>query len=194
MHNAPHGKSGPGGDLERWELELIRSLVLDFLSTRTESPGFEADDLVQECSCPWWRQRAEFETERGASRSTFLRRVVRAKLLDIERAWKAKKRGEGQRPLSLDTPISPDDSEASTLAEVLPARGDLGSDIAAALDRRRLTTHLSARQREIIAGVLAGLTKNELSSRLGVSRDTLYEDVKRIRQVFRDEELAPFLD
>jgi len=119
---------------------------------------------------------------------------VRAKLLDIERAWKTKKRGAGQRPLSLDTPISHDDSEAPTLAEVLPARGELGSDIAAALDRQRLTAHLSVRQREIIAGVTAGLTKGELSKRLGVSRDTLSEEMGRIRQVFRDEGLAPHLD
>jgi RNA polymerase sigma-70 factor (ECF subfamily) len=192
--NPPRNQADSPNDFEPWELDLIRNLVLDFLSTRTESPGFEADDLIQECSLHWWRQRAEFDIERGASRSTFLRRVVRAKLRDIERAWKARKRGEGQRRLSLDAPASPDDSDAPTLAEVLPARGDLGSDIAAALDRQRLTTHLSARQREIIAGVLAGLTKNELSSRLGVSRDTLYEDVKRIRQVFRDEGLAPHLD
>jgi len=191
---APHSQSEPGGEFQRWELELIRNLVLDFLSTRTESPVFEADDLVQECSLHWWRQRDEFDTERGAARSTFLRRVVRAKLLDIERAWKAKKRGEGQRPLSIDASVSPGDPEGPSLAEVLPARGELGSDIAAALDRQRLTAHLSARQREIIAGVTAGLTKGELSRRLGVSRDTLHEELGRIRQVFRDEGLAPHLD
>ena len=194
MVNPPRNQADSPNDFEPWELDLIRSLVLDFLSTRSESPGFEADDLVQECSFHWWRQRAEFETERGASRSTFLRRVVRAKLLDIERAWKAKKRGEGQRPLSLDTPISPDDSEAPTLAEVLPARGELGSDVAAVVDRLRLTARLSARQRRIIAGVTAGLAKGELSRHLGVSRDTLNEEMKRIRQVFRDEGLASFLD
>ena len=93
MRYAPEDEPDATSEFESWELDLIRNLVLDFLSTRTESPGFEADDLIQECSFHWWRQRAEFDIERGASRSTFLRRVVRAKLLDIERAWKARKRG-----------------------------------------------------------------------------------------------------
>ena len=194
MVNPPRNQADSPNDFEPWELDLIRSLVLDFLSTRSESLGFEHDDLVQECSVHWWRRRDEFDTERGASRSTFLRRVVRSKLMDIERAWKAKKRGEGQRPLSLDAPTSPDDFEGPTLAEVLRARGELGSDVAAALDRQRLTAYLSLRQREIIAGVTAGLTKGELSRRLGVSRDTLWEEMGRIRQVFRDEGLAPHLD
>ncbi len=142
----------------------------------------------------WWSRRDRYDEHRGASRKTFLRKVVRAKLLDLARGWKAEKRGSGLRPLSLDTPISPDDLEGPTLAEMLPAQEDMGSDVAAIADWNKLIALLSDRQRRIIEGVKAGMTKTDLSKQFRISRDTLYEELKRIRQVFRDEGLAPHLE
>lgn len=193
MRYAPQNPTGAHGDFEPWELDLIRSVVLDFLSTRSQSPDFEFDDLVQECTVHWWRRRSEYDESRGASKSTFLRSVVRARLLDIERAWKAAKRGRGRRPLSLDASIS-DDDERQMLRETLRAPGDFESPVGTATDLQRLTARLSERQRKVIAGAAAGLTRTELSQRLRVSRDTLHEELRRIQQVFREEGLAPYLD
>ncbi len=154
----------------------------------------EFADLLQECLHHWWSRRDRYDERRGASRKTFLRIVVGAKLLDLARGWKAENRGAGLRPLSLDTPISPDDLEGPTLAEMLPAQEDMGSDVAAVADWNKLIARLSDRQRRIIAGVSTGMTKTDLSRQFRISRDTLYEELKRIRQVFRDEGLAPHLE
>ena len=142
----------------------------------------------------WWSRRDRYDERRGASRETFLRSVVQAKLRDLARGWRAAKRGSGQRPLSLDAPMSDDDPDGPTIGEMLPSQERLEADLAGVLDLRQITSHLSERQREIIAGVTAGMTKTALSTRLDISRDTLHRELKHIQQVFRDEGLADHLE
>lgn len=70
----------------------------------------------------------------------------------------------------------------------------LASNVSAAVDVESLIARLSARQQRIVAGVKAGTNNTELSRHLGISRDTLQEELRRIRQAFREEGLAPYLD
>ena len=120
MHYAPDSNGPQSGELADWEIALVRFLVDDFLSSRTAIPGFEADDLVQECLLHWWSQRQRYNETRGASKKTFMRRVVKAKLIDIERTMKAGKRGGGHHPLSLDAPLSHEPGEERTLGDTVP--------------------------------------------------------------------------
>ena len=191
---APRDQPDATSDFEPWELDLIRRLVEDFITERRPPTDIEFDDLYQECLQQWWSQRDRYDEHRGASRSTFLRRVVRAKLQDIARGWKAGKRGSGHRPFSLDAPISRDDPDGPTLTEMLPSQERLETDLAGLLDLRQITARLSDRQRRIIAGVTAGMKKTDLSGQLGISRDTLHDELRRIRQTFREEGLAEHLE
>ena len=193
MHNAPHAQSGPGGDFEPWELDLVHRLVEDFITERRPPGDVEFDDLFQECLTHWWSQRDRYDEARGASRGTFLRRVVQGKLRDLARGWTAEKRGSGHLPLSLDAPASAHDHQGRTIGEMLPSQERLEADLASLLDLRQITSRLSERQRDIIAGVTAGMNKAGLSRQLGISRDTLHEELRRIQQVFRDEGLADHL-
>ena len=102
-------------------------------------------------------------------------------------------RRRGQQPLSLDAPASRDDPTGPTIREALRDRGDLGSDVSAAVDWSRLNAKLSDRQKRIIEGVTAGMAKTDLSRQLQISRDTLHSELKRIRRIFRDEALADHL-
>lgn len=183
MHNAPRP------DFEPDELDLIGRVVRDFLATRTEGPGFEFDDLVQECAAHWWQQRKVFDERRGATLTTYLRRVARAKLRDLERDRNARKRGGGTPMLSLDVPIRP--GGAGSVGDQLPDRQPVDLDWLASLDRAK--DRLSERQRAIVSGLDEGSDKSELSRLLKISRDTLHRDVARIRRVFRDEGLDRYL-
>ncbi len=192
MHNAPHTQSRPGGDFEPWELDLVRRLIQDFISERRPPGDVEFDDLFQDCLAHWWSQRDRYDEARGASRKTFLRKVVRAKLQDLARGWKAAKRGAGQQPLSLDAPMSGNEPDGPTIGDLLADQRT--SDSTVALDIQRLTDRLSARQRWIIGGARLEFTNTEISRWLSISRDILSEERRRIREVFRDGGLAPHLD
>ncbi len=121
-----------------------------------------------------------------------MRRVVNAKLVDIERTMKAGKRGGGQYPLSLDAPLSQEGADAQTLGDLVPA-GDTESEVMSSVIREHLLSRLSAGQRRLALGLEAGMSMSEISKRLDVPRTTLYDELERIRRVFRDEGLEGFL-
>ncbi|MFQ6029237.1 MAG: hypothetical protein ACE5Q6_17300 [Dehalococcoidia bacterium] len=55
-------------------------------------------------------------------------------------------------------------------------------------------SRLSPRQRQLLEGLLSEYPMSHLSQRLGVPRATLYDELERIRRIFRDEGLHQFLD
>ena len=179
-------------DLEDWEIGLVVLLVGDILSTRARQPDLEREDLVQECLLHWWEQRGRYDPDRGASQRTFLRRVVEAKLLDIERGVRSQKRGGGQSPDSLDRPVN-DEPDSATLAELLPDSTDIEGEAITEVTLGAALARLTPAQRKLISGLRVGNSMAELSQKLDVPRATLYDELKRIRQVFCDEGLAPHL-
>jgi RNA polymerase sigma factor (sigma-70 family) len=184
--DAPTSDPRPDG-FEAWELDLIDEVVRGFLSTRRASLEMAFDDLCQEAATHWWRQRGRFDVRRGASPRTFLRRVVKARLLDIEREFEAEKRGGGLRPLSLDLPAG--DSEL-TLGDLIPA--DTRRDfLEVRLDS--VLPLLTQRQRTIVESLKAGNSKSKAAADAGISRDTLYRELEVITRVFVDEDLEQFL-
>ena len=192
MPTAPRQK--PDDTFEPWELDLIRHVLMDFLAIRLPPSDVEHEDLYQECVLHWWSRRSRYEPGRGASRETFLRKVVKSKLFDIGRSWTSMKRGSGQRPISMDASMSDDDPDGSTIGETHASQERFEADLAGLLDLRQITSRLSERQRDIISGVTADVTKTELSTRLDISRETVYRELKRIQQIFRDEGLADHLE
>ena len=194
MRYAPKDEPDATSEFESWEIVLVRSQVKDFVARQTLPPDLEPQDLYQECLAHWWSQRARYDERRAASRETFLRKVVRGKLQDLARGWRAEKRGSGRAAISLDAPVSRDDPDGPTLGAFLPSGKDVEMDAAAAAGLKMITARLSSRQRRIIAGVLDGMTKSGLSKRLDISRDTLHRELKRIQHIFREEELAEYLE
>ena len=167
---------------------------MDFLVTRERHPDLEQEALVQECLVHWWTQRPRYNSKREASIETFLRRVVKGKLIDLERGIKAQKRGRGRRPASLEKPISSEKSDSDTLANLLNAHSDTAQDAIHRVSLEAALSRLSPRQKQIIAGLLEEPPKSQISLRLGVPRATLYDELKRIQRIFRDEGLNQFLD
>jgi RNA polymerase sigma factor (sigma-70 family) len=184
--------SGPGDDLPQREVDIINHVVRDFLSTRERRPDLELEDLVQECLIHWWTQRPRYTQSRGSSMETFLRRVVTAKLLDLERRIKAQKRGQGRIPMSLDQPLAEDEPDGDTLGDTVADLADTARDATTRVALSQALSRLSPRQRQLISGLAAGDSMSQISQSLGIPRPTLYDELNRIRQIFRDEGLNQF--
>ena len=171
----------------------------DFLATRQPFGALVCEDLVQDCLTHWWLQRRRYSAERGASRATFMRRVLKAKLLDIERGERAAKRGGRTQFLSLDGAPGPQE-DGPTLAELLPDDDPDWSPEQAA-ERLALRSHLervlpllSRRQRQLVDALDSGSSMSEIGRLLQIPRATLYDELQRIKRVFRDEGLEEFLE
>ncbi|MEX2245100.1 MAG: sigma-70 family RNA polymerase sigma factor [Dehalococcoidia bacterium] len=187
MPSAPTTRPWPDDGLSDWEITTAHDAVRRFLSTRRELRD-EHDDLVQECLLHWLRRRERYDPRRGASPKTFMKRVLDRKLLDLEDERRAAKRGGGARELSLDAEM---DGSSLNLGDQL---ADPGDSEERRLLRMALSTagaRLNRRQRAIVRR-LPG-SRLEIARGLGITRSTLYEELRRIRDIYRDEGLDAFL-
>ena len=71
------------GLFESWEIAVAKNLVNEFLNKwdLLRREGFE--DLMQECLTHWFFVKKEYDTNREASESTFMSRIVRHKLINV---------------------------------------------------------------------------------------------------------------
>lgn len=200
MHHAPDSKTPHhDGELSEWEVTVARRLVEDFLATRPPFRDLDADDLLQECLTHWWLKRRHYSQARGASRATFMRRVLKGKLGDIERRERAAKPGGYTEPLSLDAPLSSDESNPATLGDLIRDGSQERSPEQVA-ERRVLRDRiehayqlLTSRQRQLVRGLASDASISDPSRQLGIPRPTLHDERRRIEKVFRDEALEEFL-
>jgi RNA polymerase sigma factor (sigma-70 family) len=192
-YSAPNQSSGNDG-LPQREVEIVKHVVQDFLSTREHHPDLELGDLVQEALFHWWAQRPRYTQSRGASIETFLRRVVKAKLLDLERGIKAQKRGQGHGPASLDQPLAEDEPEGDTLGDTIADSADTEGTALYRVSLATALARLSPQQKQLMAGLAEGYPMSQIGQRLGVPRATLYDQLNRVRQIFWEEGLDQFLD
>ena len=189
-----------GPDLQPWEIAVAKKLVAEFRRRSGSLEREEFDDLLQECLAHWLEVRRKLRPDPRGPPIAYMARVLRNKLTDLCREYEASKRGGGSDLVSLDAAMG-DADDAPTLAELLDGaasatsgdeggqdRDDLRIDVAKALQR------LTPRQRRICAMLgEEGLSVKEAAARLGIPRGTLYEELKRIRQVFAEHGLAAYL-
>jgi DNA-directed RNA polymerase specialized sigma24 family protein len=167
------------------DLVVIRGVVRAFVA-QFPVYGRDADDLVQGCWIHWSTVEHRHQSARGASRLTFLRRVVENALRDQLRRDRAAKRRPTQRPLSLDAPLS---REGLSLGELLPAAAGIGDPVLAA-ERTDLTRRLAAlaaaaspRQRALIEGVADGCNVAQISRTTDIPRRTLADQLQHLRHL-----------
>lgn len=179
-----------GGNSEARDDHRIRRVVDAYLRTHPPIPSFDRDDLYQEGRLAWLLAEDTYRRDGGASRATYIGRCVTNHLRDLARRAAAQRRGGGRRVLSLDLPVTED---GDSLIDLLADSSPMPQEEVESSDLRRrfsgLRERLSGRQRAVLDGLsreqpIAGLARD-----LSVSRDTLYEDIRRIREVARDEGL-----
>lgn len=127
-----------------------------------------------------------------------MRRVLGAKLRDIEEREIAAKRGGWSRASSLEGLVSASlESGQLTLYDTIPHSAPtpdeetIRNSLRAHIDE--VVRRLTPRQQEMTRRLRAGWSMSELSRHLRIPRPTLYDDVGRIRKVFKDEGLDDFL-
>ncbi|MCZ2111759.1 MAG: hypothetical protein LC118_19735 [Dehalococcoidia bacterium] len=174
---------GSGDQFEEWEIELIGREASGF-SRRRRLRWSEADDLKNAGREAWWRERHRWDPVQSAA-PTYLRLVVRRTFEDIAKAEGSQGRAAARTAVSIDVPILEGDE---SLIEFLADPDVPPIDIA--LDLQRVVGGLSERQKAIVRGRLAGYETGAMATHLGVHRDTVNEDLKRIRVVFRDAGLG----
>jgi DNA-directed RNA polymerase specialized sigma24 family protein len=181
VHHAPT----PANDLTPDEIKLAGDIVGGFVSTRPWLRE-EREDLVQECLEQWLRRRASYDATRGASLTTFMRRVLERHLLDIEEKRTAMKRGGGQAVSSLDD----QDATRTSLLDSLGSMDDTEADALAAIALEGVRARLTPVQLVLADALISGWSMSDIARTAKQARSTLYLDLRRIREVFRDEGLT----
>jgi len=180
-----HFPRTPRDGFEQWELDLIGREVAAF-EREGELLWSDTDDLLAEAQAAWWRQRESYDPRRGANPETFLKRVVRHALADVLKAERAGSRRGGREALSLDAPLDESGDEGALTIEDVIGSGEDWAEADFRQDLEAILGRLTPRQRAVIRGLRDGEEKAALARRLGVHRDTLYQDLAQIRAVFRD--------
>jgi RNA polymerase sigma-70 factor (ECF subfamily) len=191
-------KAGEG--LQRWEIAVSKKLVGEYRRRSRSLAREEFDDLMQECLAHWIVVRRKLPPDPEPPPVAYMAQVVRNKLTDLIREQAAEKRAGEQDALSLDASL--DGSEDGvTLADLLADSESAQPDDPGAVERRharidigRVLERLTPVQRQLCQMLGAeGLTIKEAAERLRIPRGTLYEEIKRIRQVFTDQGLGDYL-
>jgi len=153
------------------------------------------DDLLQECLIHWYYRRDQHDATKPAAKKTFMRHVFKNKISDLLEERVSVKRKAMYQSISLDELMSGMDEDMYPDALVVEDENfdeALRSDMSVVL--RRATTKLSRRQREMCRLIkVEGLNMMQVSQKLNIPRGTLFDEVVRIREVFRDEGLTDYL-
>jgi RNA polymerase sigma factor (sigma-70 family) len=183
------------GDSENPDDRRIRQVVDLYLRRHPPIPGHDVEDLYQEGRLAWFRAKDTYRADRGASLPTYIGRVVEYRLSDLARAAGAVRR-RPSRELSLDAPTGEDGDPLIDLLRDDAPSPDVEVEHSDLLERlSRVRGRLPRRQQGIFDALFdeADRSRTGLAREFGVSRDTLYEDMRRIRQVCRDDGLEDFL-
>lgn len=129
---------------------------------------------------------------------TFMNHVLHRYLLDMARRASAHKRKAEQTTVSLDEPISQEDEEGEelTLHGVVPDEVSTArvAGLPLQVDLSTVLTRLTSQQQEICRLLTEGEAVTAISRKLKVPRATLYDEIKRVRRIFRDAGLKDYLD
>jgi RNA polymerase sigma factor (sigma-70 family) len=172
------------------EVTIAKALVRRWCGENRRFGKDDFDDLLQEVLIHWSTVRNRYDSTRGASIESYMRTVIRRKLIDISRERDAGRRVALDRADSLDAPVGEEDS-GETFHELLgdPKRPDLDLSMDLPMAIKKLTS----RQKKISELRAAGLSVKAISEGLAVHRSTVHDEIRRIRRIFTDVGLRDYL-
>ncbi len=143
----------------------------------------------------WLFAKGQFDPDREATEKTFMKRVVRNRLLNILQEIRARKREIRLNSISLEKEM--EINEGKEIEKFIGVDGDVvkvnaRADLGVGLSQAFI--QMSARQKRLcrLLGE-EGLSISEASRRLKIPRTTLHSEILRIREIFRKEGLADHL-
>ena len=184
---------------ESWEIAIAKGLVGRFMAKWACLADDDFDTLVGECLVQWLIAKEKYDPRRSASEMTYMAKVVHNKLMDLVRERTAEKTRVLSEAVSLNGEQGDESEEGLTLLEILdPSKipggpVDPASTMPLKQDVAKVLSGLTERQRRLCRLRMAGIDMDEASKALGISRDTAYEERKRIRKVFEKKGLGDYL-
>jgi len=178
-----------------WELRNARSLVKEFQGDFSclGKEGFE--DLLQECLTHWFFVKDQYGNIQEKTHKPLLKEIIKNKLHDIFVDKEAQKRKMLYKAKSLDEIL--ESSDEDSLDGIFTVHDDgfqkmPKEELSFAI--AKASQGLSLRQRRLCK-VLGedGLNIYQASKVLKIPRTTIYEEISRIREVFRKEGLDDYL-
>lgn len=192
MKPSPAQNQPPDNDLTSEEIGVAHNVVAEFRRKHPNFRGYDFDDLLQECYLHWIARRDRFRSGRGASRSTFMGKILRRKLLDILDAQMSDRRQMNQRVESLEPPS--EDGEEGDTPSLATGNPDAPKNaIYLRLAIEEVLAELHPDQVRICEMKQEGKSVTEISRELNLPRPTIYDEFKRIREIFHNEGLRKFL-
>lgn len=159
----------------------------------------EREDIEQELRLDCLKRLPRFVDSRGLRRA-FVRRIIDNRISNLCENRSAARRDPRREAFSLDDCPRADDSQGETYGELLgPAQCDLSVRESCArnhelrVDIARLLCGLPPSMADLCRR-LAYQSVTEISRTTGIPRGTLYEHIKRIRQVARASGLYAYLE
>ena len=185
------------GLFEGWEIAIAKKLINDFKKQWGCLELDDFDDLLQECLTQWFLAKDKYDPDAEASRKTFMARVVKNKLFDIIKNHERLRRKEAKNNISLDQPLS-DEEDAPTLLDSLSRDENHTTSFQVhtqlKIDISRTFQKLTPKQQELCRLIgEEGLSIKEASKILQTPRGTIYEEIKRIKDIFQKENLHEYL-
>ena len=187
-------------DIDSYAVEIIRLKARQLVG----QAGFtvaDRDDLEQELILDLLRRLPKYDPSR-AKRNTFIARLVDHKIANLIEAQKAVSRDYRRCTCSLNERFKDEDVRVAERVEKLDQEGYLlGTGVepgaaeelrALALDVAAVVETLSPELRELCRR-LGQETVTGISRDTGVPRATLYQSVKKLREIFADAGLENYL-
>ena len=173
-------------------MAVAKALIEKFCKSKPFSSN-DLDDLLQEVLTHWFSQRDTYDSSKPASRKTYMNHVVRRKLIDLLEARETDKRKILDQTLSLDRPLS-DDESSPTLGETIEAAESPSPQaIELKIDIASLARELTPCQNQVLRLRLEGFSITEISEKLGKHKSTVYGDIHRMRRLLERIRMKEYL-
>ena len=192
MKPSPAQKQPPEEGFNPREIGVAHNVVSGFLKLHPTFRGYDFKDLLQECLLHWLARRHLYRPGLGASPSTFMGKILRRKLLDILDEEMTHKRRLNQIAEPLEPPPD-DDPEDGSPAPPSPAVPSEIPHLHLRLAVESVLAALHPNQVKLCELLKEGMNVSEISRALGKPRPTIYDELKRIREIFHREGLHDFL-
>ena len=183
------------GLFENWEIKHARELVWEFQEKFRVLKSEGREDLLQECLTHWYFKKCQFDSSKFIALKTYMSRVIENKLMDIIELKERQKRKIIYQSISLDelmSHINEEECSDHLIADDESFKAALTSDINLVL--LKALEKLSHRQQELCRLLRdEGLNMKQVSEKLNIPRGTLFDEILRIREIFRNEGLMDYL-
>jgi len=178
--------------VESWEIAIAKRRVNSCI-TKWEILKVEGfDDLVQDCLIYWFQNEAKYDPSRGASKKTFMAKVIELYLSHRKDALLTKKRKAFFEAKSLDEYFDEDSDSSSENRKYEPSvfkSPNIRIDVLVAIQK------LDPHQKEICRLIQnEGMSFNQVSKHLNKHHSYVYREVERIKEIFEREGLRGYLN